>query len=124
MVPAMAAMQHVAVKSPDPAAPGPFAFADGARVEGVLKGAGFTDVALEAVDQPLTVGGAGGDLDAVVALLMQMGLAREALRGASDEIRAAAARSMKDALQPYRTAEGIRMPSATWIVTAKAPKSA
>lgn len=121
MVPAMAITQYVTVKSPDPAAPGPFAFADGAKVEGVLRGAGFENIALEPVDQPLTVGGSGADLDAVVALTMQMGLAREALRDASDEIRAAAGRSIKDALAPYHTAEGVYMPSASWIVTATAP---
>lgn len=121
MVPAMAITQYVTVKPPDPTAPGPFAFADGAKVEGVLRGAGFADIALEPVDQPLTVGGSGADLDAAVALTMQMGLAREALRDASDEIRAAAARSIKDALAPYRTAEGVYMPSASWIVTATAP---
>lgn len=121
MVPAMAITQYVAVKTPDPAAPGPFAFADGAKVEGVLRGAGFEGIALEPVDQPLTVGGSGADLDAAVALTMQIGLAREALHDASDEIRAVAARAIKDALAPYRTAEGVSMPSASWIVTATAP---
>lgn len=120
-VPAAAVKQHVAVKPVDPAAPGPFGLADSAKVEGVLRGAGFADVALEPVDQALTVGGTGADLDAAVALLLRMGAARDALRDASADVRAAAARSMKEALAPYHTAEGVRMPSASWIVTAKSP---
>src|SRR5204862_328727 len=57
-VPLMAALQFLPPPPiPGPEDPGPFAFADRARVERILGGAGFADVALEALDEPLVVGG-------------------------------------------------------------------
>ena len=43
-------------------APGPFAFADGERVRGILEGAGFVGVEVESVDEIMVLGG-GGTLD-------------------------------------------------------------
>lgn len=106
---------------PDPSAPGPFAFADSGRVRGFLEGAGLTEVAIDPVDVPLTVGGPGTDLDAVVAFLMKMGPPRAAVAGAAEEARAAAARAVLDAIEPFKTSEGVRMPSAAWLVTAVSP---
>jgi SAM-dependent methyltransferase len=104
---------------PVPGAPGPFAFADPDHVRAVLARAGFADVALESVRQPLAVGG-GQDLDATVDFVLRMGPTARALRAAADPAlppRVAAA--VREALQPYETADGVRMDSASWIVTAR-----
>ena len=103
---------------PAPDAPGPFAFADQARVRGILEGAGFRDVQFDPVDEMLTIGGA--DLDETVAFLMQMGPTGMLLRQANDpslEPRVAAA--VRASLEPYLTPTGVRMSSASWIVTAR-----
>lgn len=121
VIPAVAVMHHVTVTPPEPSGPGPFAFVDKEKVEGILTQAGFNAITIEPLDMPLAVAGASADLDTAVALSLKMGLARSALQGASDEIRAAAARSVKAALEPYVTSEGVRLRSACWIVTAKAP---
>ncbi|MCC6557083.1 MAG: methyltransferase domain-containing protein [Polyangiaceae bacterium] len=121
LTPMRAVMQHIPFQPPDPSAPGPFAFADGGKVRGILEGAGFSGVALEPVDMPLTVGGPGADLEAVVGFLLRMGPARAAVAGAPEEARAAAARAVLDAVEPFRTGEGVRMPSAAWLVTAASP---
>jgi SAM-dependent methyltransferase len=104
---------------PAPDAPGPFAFADSGRVGGILSGAGFIDVQFQDVRQTLRIG-SGAGIDQTVDFLLQMGPAAAALRESSDPTlvpRVAAA--VREALVPYATDDGIRMPSASWIVTAR-----
>jgi SAM-dependent methyltransferase len=102
-----------------PDAPGPFAFADTGRVEGILSGAGFTDVQFQDVRQTLRVGGGAG-IDQTVDFLMQMGPAAAALRESPDPTLAPrVAAAVRESLAPYVTDDGIRMESASWIVTAR-----
>ena len=121
-VPMMAALQHLPPPPiPAPGAPGPFAFADPDRVREILAGAGFSDVALESVRMPLSIGG-GNDLDATVDFVLRMGPTARALREADDPaLQPHVAASVREALAPYQTAEGgVMMDSASWIVTARA----
>ncbi len=121
-VPMMAAMPHLPVPPPIPApgAPGPFAFADADRVRGILTQAGFLDVALEPVKMTLSVGG-DNDLDATVDFVLRMGPTARALRAADDpELLPQIAAAVRAALAPYKTDAGVRMDSASWIVTARA----
>ena len=60
---------HHAAAAAEPGAPGPFAFADPARVRGILEGAGFGDVTLADHRTTLTVGGGKG-LDEVTDFLL------------------------------------------------------
>ena len=48
-----------------------------------------------------------------------MGPAGAALREASDEARAAARRSMHEALEPFYTGDALVMRYAAWVVTAR-----
>ncbi|MCH7937434.1 MAG: hypothetical protein IH994_10170 [Proteobacteria bacterium] len=102
---------------PDPEAPGPFAFADGERVEGILTAAGFSDVTLEPHQSALGVG--EGDLDACVQGILKLGPVSRLLREASDQTIAAAAAAVRDAVAPYHTGETLKMDSAVWIVGAR-----
>src|SRR5215472_9815352 len=61
---------------PTPGAPGPFAFADGERVRGILQGAGFAKIEVEQHD--LKTG--WGDLEASVRISLSVGPAGAALR--------------------------------------------
>jgi SAM-dependent methyltransferase len=124
MVPMAAALQHVpppAILAPD--APGPFAFADDARVRAILEGAGFGAVCFERHDEVLSVGG-GADLDRTVAFLLQMGPTAAALREAGPELTRTVAAAVREVLVPFATPEGVRMPSGSWIVTAAAGRRA
>lgn len=121
LVPAMAAMQHFPIPPPDPSAPGPFAFADSGKVRGILERAGFVDVAFEPVDRELFVAGEGADFDQVVSFAMAMGPTGAAAQKASPEARSAAAQAVREALRPFQTAEGVRMASGSWVVTAASP---
>lgn len=118
-VPVAAAAQHITIPLPtSPDAPGPFAFADVERVRGILSRAGFVDLAFEELNETVTVAG-GGDLDQTVDFLLQMGPTGAALRqaGAGPEVLGAIVDSVRTALQPYVTSEGVRMQAAAWVVT-------
>jgi SAM-dependent methyltransferase len=121
LVPLAAAAQHITLPAPPPpGAPSPFAFADAERVRQILVRAGFVDVSITPRVEELTIG-AGADLDATVNFLLEMGPTGTALRQAPTEARPAVAGAVRDALRPYATADGVRMNSAAWIVTARRP---
>jgi SAM-dependent methyltransferase len=119
LVPALAVAKHVPLPPSEPGAPGPFAFGDAERVRDLLARAGLVDVAFEEVRENLAVG--GGDLDRATAFALDLGPAGAALRAADadDALRARVAGSVREALAPFDGAEGLRMPSAAWIVTAR-----
>jgi SAM-dependent methyltransferase len=118
LVPLMAAAQHIELPPPPaPGAPGPFAFADQDRVRGILEGAGLRDVAFEDHRTTLTIGGSGPLEQAVEFLLEGVGPTSAAMRQADPTLRAAVMAAVREALAPYHTSQGVRMPSATWLVT-------
>jgi SAM-dependent methyltransferase len=101
---------------PDPTAPGPFAFADEARVRGILEAAGFEAIELRAHDERI----GAGSLEDATNVGLRVGPLGTILRenpGLMDKV----AGAVRDALAPHDTADGVRMPSATWIVTATNP---
>lgn len=119
IVPMGAALQHLPPPPlPPPDAPGPFAFADPDRVRGILSGAGFEKIELEPIHETLTVGGTGS-LDQAVDFLLQIGPTSRLLRESDPGLLPKVAASVRQALEPYNTDEGLRMPSAAWIVTAR-----
>jgi len=72
------------------------------------------------VRMALTIGG-DGDLDSTVDFLLKMGPTARALREADDpELLPLVAASVREALVPFQTDSGVRMDSASWIVTARA----
>jgi SAM-dependent methyltransferase len=118
-VPLMAALPHIQLPPPPASdAPGPFSFADPDRVRGILTRAGFVDVALEALNGPLTVGG-GGAFEDTVQFILQIGPTGSALRDADAATRAAVADAIRATLAPYQTPAGVQLDSAAWIVSAR-----
>jgi SAM-dependent methyltransferase len=117
-VPLFAALQHVPAPKPSPPdAPGPFAFADAARVRGILADAGLAEIAFESRNDPVSLG--GGSLDAAVDFTLQMGPASIALREASPETIAKVRASVREALAPYQTPAGVELATSSWVVTAR-----
>jgi SAM-dependent methyltransferase len=102
---------------PVPTAPGPFAFADAARVRRILEGAAYAHVAIEALRLPLRL---TGSVDAAVAFYRDIGPAARLLREAAAEPRARALEAMREALVRCHDGDGIRMGSAAWLVCATA----
>jgi SAM-dependent methyltransferase len=100
----------------DPHAPGPFAFADSARVKALLEQVGFRDVLIKAHDTTVNL---GETVDDAVAEALTIGpLARAAAEldeSARDKIRARIA----PVFEKYRTRFGITSPGAVWLVSAQ-----
>jgi SAM-dependent methyltransferase len=119
LVPLAAAAQHIQLPPPPaPGAPGPFAFADPDRVRGILDAAGFEDIGFESVSDTLGVGG-GGLEEGVRFLLEGVGPTTAALREADPAVRPRVYAAVREALTPFVTPAGLRMPCAAWIVTAR-----
>jgi len=109
--------KHVPLAAPPaPDAPGPFAFADAARVRGILERAGFRAVKHEPVTGELSL---GQTLDEALSFATEIGPAGSALRDASASQRAAAIAAIRETLVAKATPQGVRMGYATWIVTAE-----
>jgi SAM-dependent methyltransferase len=99
---------------PPPGAPGPFAFADETRVLGILRGAGFARVEIQA--HGLKTG--WGDLEASTRTSLSVGPVANALR-LNPQLADRIAEAVREALSPYETPEGVRIDSSAWIVRAE-----
>ena len=97
----------------DPAAPGPFAFADAERVRSILERAGFAGISIQPFDMAI----GGSSLDQTVALTFRVGPLASILREQPD-LRPIVEDAVKTALSAYQTPEGVLMPAAVWIVSA------
>lgn len=121
MLPLEEACRHVPrPPASDPEEPGAFAFADASRVRGILEGAGFAEVELEALELSLDIG-LGRGLEAAVEAATGMGPASRALEGQPASLRAAATESIRAALARYQVGDAVALPGAIWIVTARSP---
>lgn len=93
-----------------------FSLADPGRVGELLSGAGFTAIEFARVDEPMLI---GSDIDDVLdyertspsgsAVLTGLGQAR------IDELTA----HVRESLAPYASADGVIMPGAAWLITAR-----
>ena len=113
-----AALPHLDVPPPpppQPGAPGPFAFADPERVKAILSAAGYTDIAVTPHDEAI----GPGDLDTTLGLALRVGPLGALLRENPGQ-RDAALAAVRAALEPYDGPDGVKLASATWIVTATA----
>jgi SAM-dependent methyltransferase len=120
MAPLAAAGRHLQLPQPPaPGAPGPFSLGDPDRVRSVLKGAGLERVEVEPWSGALSMG--ESSLSEAVDLLLDIGpvatLLREQAAGA--ELRARVVQAMREALAPFDTGAGLRMPAAAWIVQSR-----
>ena len=117
-IPLHAAYEHVPrLPKPEPEEPGPFAFADTARVTRILTSAGFTAPAFTPLDLQLDIA-SGGTLEDAVMQSSQMGPTKRALADQPEEIRAAALEAIRRALTPYASSSGVTLPAAVWLVAA------
>lgn len=119
-VPLRAATRH-APRLPEvgPEDPGPFSFADEARVRRILGAAGFKDVTLTPDDLELDIA-VGLGLENAVSSALEIGPASRALEDQPSEIRAAATAEIRAALSPHQRGDGVWLGAAIWIVRASA----
>jgi SAM-dependent methyltransferase len=101
--------------------PGPFSMAGADTTSGILKSAGFEQIALQRCDLPLRI---GGSLDEAVEMNLAIGPAAEAVRLAGEEgarMRPILEPLLRDALADFVTDDGVVAQASTWVVTAVAP---
>ncbi len=120
IVPLKAAMRH-APRLPEvgPEDPGPFSFADEARVRRILAAAGFVDVALAPENLELDVA-VGLGLDGAVVSALEIGPASRVLDDQPEAVRAAAAAEIRAALAPHQRGASVVLDAAIWVVRARA----
>jgi SAM-dependent methyltransferase len=102
-----------------PDAPGMFALADPDRVRRILSDSGWSAVGFEGMETQMPVGGTG-TIDDAVDFLRTGSLGRTMLAGADDDTRARAEASVRAALAPFATDDGVYMGAAVWLVRATA----
>ncbi|HEX5379380.1 MAG TPA: class I SAM-dependent methyltransferase [Phenylobacterium sp.] len=117
-LPMAAAAPYLPPQAPpaDPTAPGPFAFADPQRVRRILADAGFTDIELTPHNEKI----GSGDLEQTLEVSLRVGPLGNLLRENPDQ-RDAVIGAVREALAAHEGPDGVKLESATWIVTAKAP---
>ena len=99
---------------PDPAAPGPFAFADPSRVRTILADSGYGSVTINPFDADI----GGEDLDQTLKLALRIGPLGRALRE-HPEFVGNVTDAVRDVLSEYLTSNGVRMPASVWIALAR-----
>lgn len=105
------------MEPPQPGEPGEFAFADAHRVRGILEGAGFRDVTLTPHDPPMHLAGPGGAEEAA-AFSTRMGPVARILRE-RPELMEPVRRAIAEAFRKHDGPQGIVLPAAIWIVSAR-----
>ncbi len=95
--------------------PGPFGLADVDGVKQTLTGAGFSDVVFTSIDEPMIL---GADAEDAWNFVRTMGIFRGLTNGLDDDTRAEAVAKLRTMLVDHETADGVRLESASWLITA------
>ena len=118
MAPLMAVRRALGVTPPpaDPLAPGPFAFADDARLRALLAEAGFSGIAIERCDAAVTMGASARE---AALNSLQLGPAARLAHTAPPAQQPMLAEAVEQALQAHAAADGsVALNGSTWVVTA------
>jgi hypothetical protein len=97
--------------------PTPFALADPARVRRLLNAAGFDDIALDSVDEPLRF---GLDADDVYGFLQTMGIVEWLIHDLDPASRSRALDELRSTFQAHEHDGGVTFGSSAWLITARA----
>ncbi|WP_296676635.1 class I SAM-dependent methyltransferase [Novosphingobium sp.] len=103
----------------DPAAPGPFAFADPKHVSAILTDAGWRDPQFEAVNFAYIAGMGDDPVADALAFFRQIGPAARALSALEGDERTRAEGWLRDWLEEHRSGDMIAFSAAAWIVSAR-----
>jgi SAM-dependent methyltransferase len=103
--------------APPPDTPSPFALADRARVHTILAGAGFDDIELHPVEEPLTFGVNAAD---AYDFLRTMGIVDWLTRDLDAPSRSRALEQLRATVEAHEHDGEVSFKSSAWLVTARA----
>ncbi|MGZ2257884.1 class I SAM-dependent methyltransferase [Roseobacter sp. A03A-229] len=106
--------------SVDPDEPGPFAFRETARVRGILSKAGFDRIEAETVEIALTPPGTRADVAEMATSIGPAARTVEYFQGSAADSAAITAK-VEEALRPFETPEGVRVPAEINFFSARRP---
>jgi SAM-dependent methyltransferase len=102
--------------APPNGAPGPFALAEPDHVRRVLGAAGFDDIDLAAIDAPVHF---GTDADDAMDFVRTLGIVEGLTGDLDDADTARALDAVYQVLVDHQTADGVRLGSSAWLITAR-----
>lgn len=105
---------------PGPEDPDPFSFADPARVERILGGAGFDAIKLTPHDLSFDIA-AGGGLETAIGYMIDIGPASRTFDKGDTAARAKVEAALRAGLAPHVKGKSVPLAAGIWIVTAKNP---
>jgi SAM-dependent methyltransferase len=100
---------------PPPDAPTPFSLADPERVRRILGSAGYTDVELTPVDEPLEF---GADADDAYGFMSQIGIVHGLTQELDDAKKAEALQALRATVDAHDTGDGVLFGTSAWLITA------
>ena len=101
---------------PSPSAPGPFGLADDEHVRRTLGAAGFADVVLDAIDEPIEF---GTDAEDALRFVKTLGIVKGLTEDLDDVTKARALDQLHDVVAAHETDEGVLLGSSAWLITAR-----
>lgn len=114
----------VPIPESNPEAPGPYAFGNRARLQGILEDAGFVDIEIQPFDAPL-IYGIGADreaaLDDALDYMTQIGPVPRLLADKPADMRETAMAAVRAALESRLGDDGVVIDGAAWVVTGRNP---
>ncbi|MCC7463688.1 MAG: class I SAM-dependent methyltransferase [Gammaproteobacteria bacterium] len=114
------AQRYAPAPPPPPRAPGPWALQEPDYIRDILARAGFSDVGIDPWRGDQCVGGPGADPAGAAAFILEsLGMA-DALRDRPAAVHQQALADLEAAYRPYHGPEGVRVPAAAWLVSARA----
>jgi len=99
-----------------PHAPGPFAFADDARVRLILDEAGFRDIAIKPLDTTVNL---GATIDDALTEALTIGPLARAAAELDERQREEIRRRIAPVIAKFQTTYGVVAPEAVWLVSAR-----
>jgi SAM-dependent methyltransferase len=106
------------VRSPVPPAsgPGPFSLADPDRIGNLLSDSGFQDISVVSLNEPVLI---GSDVDDAIHYYRRTPFMCLLLDRLDESAEQSALKALGRAMQSYSDADGIKLASAAWLVTAR-----
>jgi SAM-dependent methyltransferase len=103
---------------PPAGGPGPFGLAEEPAVRRILTAAGYGNIELREVNEPMQL---GADVAGAFQFVSGLGLTRGLLSGLDEQRQADALGRLRDRLAEHATPDGVRLGASAWVITAERP---